>query len=251
MVECPKCGAKVRKDKLRRHINAVHTQRRASEEIEESAPSGRGSTVQFPWRVFAVLGVVALVVIAGYWYVSQQGGGSGGGPPPTGNVAVIDVANFGTIKVQLDTVRAPKTAGNFITLASQGKYDHNSFNRICAGFVIQGGDVAGAAAVPWEFTGLLNAKYTIAMARVGDANNASYKDTATSQFFINLADNHNLDRYNPTTNPTGVQYEYVVFGKVTDASSQSVVDAIARVSAGPSPSCPPYPPPTITSITIQ
>jgi len=227
--ECPKCGAKVRKEKLRRHIAGVHGENPKPTEPVDAGPVRPVSVVQFPWRALIALAVVAGVVTAGYWFVSQLPSGGGGTPTPGGKVAVIEVENFGTFKVLLDPVRAPKTAANFIKLANAGSYNDNSFHRVVANFVIQGGAVVGAANTPWEFTGLVNAKYAISMARSGDANNASYKDTATSQFFINLKDNPSLDPRSPS-NPTGVTYSYVVFGKVVEG--QAVVDAIGRVATG-------------------
>jgi len=244
MVECPKCGAKVRKEKLRRHINNVHGEGAKAAKPVEAKPARPASTVRFPWRAFAAMGVVALIVIAGYWFLTQQPGG-GTTPPPSGTkVAVMEVRDFGTIRVTLDLVRAPQTAGNFISLANAGSYDGKTFNRVCAGFVIQGGDVPGASSIPWEFSGLLNSAYSIAMARQGNPN-GTYKDTASSTFFINVGDNTNLDEYQPPD-----YYPYVVFGWVVDATSQSVVDAIAKIPAGSPPSCPPSSPPVITSVTI-
>ena len=239
MAECPKCGAKVRKEKLRRHINTVHGEAAKGPAPEPETEDFRPvSTVRFPWRTFMALGVVALVVVAGYWYATLPRGG--GTPTPTGGkVAVIVVANFGTIKVSLDTVRAQSTANNFMNLANAYRYDGTQFHRVAANFVIQGGAVSGAANVPWEFTGLLNSKYSIAMARSGDANNASYKDTATSQFFINLKDNTALDQY---------AYPYVVFGHVIEG--QAVVDAIGRVTTNPAGDGAPTTPIAITSIRI-
>jgi cyclophilin family peptidyl-prolyl cis-trans isomerase len=83
-----------------------------------------------------------------------------------------------------------------------------------------------------------NTKYSIAMARSGDANNVSYSGTATSQFFINLKDNPDLDDYS---------YPYVVFGRVIEGFS--VVDAIAALPTDTNGW--PDDPPVITSIVIQ
>ena len=242
MAECPKCGAKVKKDNLRRHISGVHGPSAQAPKAAPPAPGRPASTVAFPWQIMVVLGVVAAVVIAGYWYMTQQ---PIEGPPSSGKVAVIEVENFGTIKIQLNTARAPNTAANFIGLATAARYDSNQFHRVVAGFVIQGGAVGGASNVAWESTGLKNVRYSIAMARSGSADNEADKDTATSQFFINLQDNPNLDTRSPS-NLKGVTYAYVVFGLVTEG--QSVVDAISQV---PTNGEEPTTPVRITSIRIQ
>ena len=237
MAECPKCGAKVKKDNLRRHISGVHGPGAQAPKAARSAPSRPASTVAFPWQIMVVMAVVAAVVIGGYWYMAQQSGPSPDGNG-TGTVAVIET-NYGTIKITLDTGRAPRTAGNFISLANAGKYNGNSFHRVAANFVIQGGAVAGAANVAWENTGLRNVAYSVAMARSGDANDAGSKDTATSQFFINLQDNPNLDAYT---------YPYVVFGHVTEG--RSVVDTIGAIPSNPAGDGQPTSPVSIIRVTI-
>lgn len=233
--ECPECGAKVRKEKLRRHVNAVH--REGPKAPKPVAEVPRGPTVRFPWAMFAVLAVVAVIVIAGFWLATRPP--AGGGLTSGNRVAVMETS-YGTIKIQLDTGRAPRTAGNFISLVQAGKYDGNSFHRVAANFVIQGGAVTGAANVAWENTGLKNVRYSIAMARSGDADNASYKDTATSQFFINLGDNANLDDY---------RFAYVVFGRVIEG--QSVVDAIGSIPSTPPGDGQPNTPVTINRVYME
>ncbi len=241
--ECPKCGAKVRKEKLRRHIATVHSGAPKPPKEEVAEEPRRPSTVTFPWKVVAVLAVAAaLVGGGGYYFLSSSGGGGGG---QTKTVAVMET-NLGTIRITLDKVRAPITAGHFIDLASAGKYNGRQFTRVVPNFVIQGGQGADdTPKVAWEFTGLTNVAYTIAMARTGNANDAASKDTATCQFFINLKDNPSLD------NPT-VTYSYVVFGRVEDATSQGVVRAIgALYPAGNSGyDGPPTTTVTIVSVTI-
>jgi len=214
---CPECGAKVRKEKLRRHISGVHGAGPKPPKKEVAEPSL--PTVRFPWKMFAALGVVALVVLSGYWALTHLP--AGGGTTPGTRVAVMET-NYGTIKIRIETGPAPVTGGHFIDLVTAGSYDGNSFHRVAVindvGFVIQGGALSGAGGVNWENTRLTNVKYSIAMARSGDANDQAYKDTGTSQFFINLKDNPSLDAY---------AYPYVVFGRVIEG--QSVVDAIGRL----------------------
>ena len=244
MAECPKCGAKVRKEKLRRHISGVHGVGAKVPDPVGVEPARPVSTVRFPWRAFAAMGVIAIVVIAGYWYFTQPPSGGPQDRPSGTKTAVMEVRDYGTIRITLDLVRAPQTAGNFINLANAGSYNGKTFSRVCAGFVAQGGDVPGASQIAWEFSGLLNSKYSIAMARQGDPS-GTYKDTASSTFFINLGPNTNLDLYTPPS-----YFPYVVFGRVVDASSKTVVDTIALIPAGPSPNCTPSSPPVITTVTI-
>jgi cyclophilin family peptidyl-prolyl cis-trans isomerase len=92
--------------------------------------------------------------------------------------------------------------------------------------------------IPWEDTGLKNKRYTLSMARSGNANSESDSDTGSSQFFINHADNADLDNYN---------YPYVVFGKVIEGFS--VVDAIASVPTDSNDW--PDDPPVIISVVIE
>jgi len=132
-------------------------------------------------------------------------------------VAIFET-NRGAFQIELDLARAPRTAGEFVKRVTGGGYNGNSFHRVAANFVIQGGAIRAAGRVDWEKTGLKNARYSIAMARSGSANDLASKDTATSQFFINLRDNASLDRYT---------FPYVVFGRVIEG--QSVVDAIGAL----------------------
>ncbi len=134
----------------------------------------------------------------------------------------------GTITLELDEKRAPKTVANFAEYARGGFYDGTIFHRVIDGFMIQGGgftrdmnqkETREAIAIE-SMNGLSNARGTIAMARTMDPN------SATSQFFINLVDNNFLD----FTSPTVRGYGYAVFGHVTDG--MEVVDAIAKVRTG-------------------
>jgi len=213
LAECPKCGAKVRKDKLRRHISTVHAVGPKPAKGAAPAVATKVSTVVFPWKVIAVL-VAAVVVVSGGYYVATRLP-AGGTPGGSGTALAVMETNFGEIKITLDLIRAPKTTGHFISLVNAGKYDGNGFQRVAYNFVIQGGKGADSSKIAWELTGLKNVHYTVAMARVaGDIN------SATCEFFINLKDNAYLDA------PPGEQ-PYVVFGRVT--AGQSVVDAIGNL----------------------
>lgn len=134
--------------------------------------------------------------------------------------------NFGTITLELDAEKAPVTVENFIQYAKEGFFDGTVFHRVINGFMIQGGGfepsmkqkptrgmIKNEAA-----NGLLNLTGTIAMARTPDP------DSATAQFFINVADNKFLDFRAPTRDGFG----YCVFGKVVDG--MDVVNKIKGVT---------------------
>ncbi|MBI3369631.1 MAG: peptidylprolyl isomerase [Burkholderiales bacterium] len=138
-------------------------------------------------------------------------------PPPQ----VTVTTSMGTFVVQLDPDKAPKTVNNFLTYVNAGFYTNVIFHRVIPTRVIQaGGYTAGPTpkatsltAIPLESNnGLLNLRGTIAMARLTAPN------TATSQFYINVADNTSLN-YVDDTNPG-----YAVFGTVV--SGMDVIDAI-------------------------
>ena len=145
---------------------------------------------------------------------------------------------MGTIVIELDAKAAPKTVANFIEYVKSGQYNNTVFHRVIDGFMIQGGgytsDLAEKptrAPIPLESqSGLKNERGTVAMARRGDPN------SATSQFFINVKDNPNLDYPRPDG------HGYAVFGKVVEG--MDVVDKIRVVptsSSGPHASLPTTP----------
>ena len=133
--------------------------------------------------------------------------------------AEIDIADYGTVSVELDGDTAPITVQNFMDLANSGFYDGLTFHRIIDGFMIQGGDPNGDGTggsdknIVGEFSAngyennIEHVKGVISMARAQDPNSAS------SQFFIMVADAPHLDG------------QYAAFGHVT--SGQEVVDKIA------------------------
>ncbi|MGA2654710.1 MAG: peptidylprolyl isomerase [Gammaproteobacteria bacterium] len=137
------------------------------------------------------------------------------------NPSVEIKTNQGVIIVELDQEKAPISTKNFLMYADKGYYDNTLFHRVIPGFMIQGGGFTKAfrqkptdAPIQNEANnGLKNTRGTIAMARTNDPN------SATSQFFINLADNPALDYH--ASSPG-----YAVFGHVT--SGMDVVDKIAR-----------------------
>ena len=145
-----------------------------------------------------------------------------------GMVKVTMETTQGVIKLELDPDKAPLTVANFVDYAKAGFYDNTVFHRVIAGFMIQGGgydtDMKLKKTRPpiknEADNGLQNLKGTIAMARTSDP------DSATSQFFINVADNHFLDYRSPT--PQG--WGYAVFGKVTEGMDS--VEKIEQTRTG-------------------
>ncbi len=134
----------------------------------------------------------------------------------------------GDIVLELDRDKAPATVENFVQYVKDGHYDNTVFHRVIDGFMIQGGGMEpGMKQKPTRkpiahegMNGLKNKKYTLAMARTGDPHSAS------SQFFINIADNDFLD----FKSPGGQGWGYTVFGKVVQG--EDVVDKIRKVETG-------------------
>ncbi|HUY04192.1 MAG TPA: peptidylprolyl isomerase [Rhodocyclaceae bacterium] len=131
---------------------------------------------------------------------------------------------MGKIVVELNPTAAPLSVDNFLNYVQTGFYAGTLFHRVIAGFVVQGGGyTSGLVAKPAIFApvtlesnnGLTNLRGTIALARTADPN------SATSQFFFNLADNPTLD-YQNAGSPG-----YAVFGKIVQGLD--VMDAIGAV----------------------
>ena len=149
---------------------------------------------------------------------------------PTSDAPLVRIAtSLGDIVVELDRPRAPDTVNNFLDYVDASFYDDTLFHRVIEGFMIQGGgfsrDFERRATrdpvVNEADNGLSNRRYTIAMART----NAPH--SATAQFFINTADNTNLDH----TAPTARGWGYTVFGRVVEG--HEVVDSIEGTPTGP------------------
>jgi peptidyl-prolyl cis-trans isomerase A (cyclophilin A) len=130
---------------------------------------------------------------------------------------------MGDIVVELDREKAPKSVDNFLAYVKSGFYKGTIFHRVIDGFMIQTGGFDEKLKqkktnkpIPIESqNGLLNDKYTLAMARTGDPN------SATSQFFINVENNEALNY------PGRDGFGYTVFGKVI--KGEEVVDKIKGV----------------------
>jgi cyclophilin family peptidyl-prolyl cis-trans isomerase len=138
-------------------------------------------------------------------------------------VKIVMETSKGTIELELDAAKAPKTVANFVSYVKKAHYDGTIFHRVIPGFMIQGGGFTAdmqqkATDAPVENeakNGLKNVRGAIAMARTSNPH------SATSQFFIVHKDSNFLDY------PGQDGWGYCVFGKVT--KGLEVIDAIAAV----------------------
>jgi cyclophilin family peptidyl-prolyl cis-trans isomerase len=166
-------------------------------------------------------GVVLAFMLTPLVALAQGPESSSGGAPP--RVKVFTTA--GSFVIELDPVRAPLTVQTFLSYVSKGFYNGVIFHRVVAGFVAQtGGYTADFKLKPTTGTvfnesgnGLSNLRGTVGMARANEPH------SATSQFYINLADNVDL-------NPRPTRWGYAVFGKVVEG--MEVVDDIGHRPTG-------------------
>ncbi len=137
--------------------------------------------------------------------------------------------NYGPISIELDFDKAPKSAENFLNYARDGFYNGTIFHRVIDNFMIQGGgfesgmnekDKDGSPIENEADNGLFNLTGSVAMARTNDPH------SATSQFFINVADNAFLNHRDKSSQGWG----YAVFGKVVDG--MDVVNKIKGCETG-------------------
>jgi peptidyl-prolyl cis-trans isomerase A (cyclophilin A) len=161
-------------------------------------------------------------------------------------MVVLLKTSLGNIKIELFQKEAPLSVKNFISYVKTGFYSGTIFHRVIPGFMIQCGGFTPEMKMKKTdqpikneaANGLKNDRGTISMART------SAPDSATSQFFINLVNNDNLNR------PMPDGHGYAVFGKVIEG--MDVVDKIASVSTGVTMGFPNVPktPVVIKSITV-
>jgi len=145
--------------------------------------------------------------------------------PAPGNPVVVIETSAGSITAELFKDRAPVSTENFLQYARDEHYAGTIWHRVVSGYVIQGGGYTPALVergtrppIQNEATnGLSNRRGTLAMARLRSAR------SATSQFYINVANNGALDHrgYGPD------DFGYAVFGRVLEG--MDVVDKIATV----------------------
>lgn len=220
-------------------------------------------------KTIYIIGIVLLVGIIIFLGIGYANGLIFKKPNP---VVTMEIADFGTVKIELYPEYAPNTVANFVKLINEGYYDGLTFHRTIPGFMAQGGNKTGEGAVdyciPGEFIAngyrkntLRHEKGVISMAR-GDYSSMSAElteegyNSAETQFFIMDADNSHLDS------------RYAAFGKVIEGmdiiekianveviyrSENLAEDATAPVDENGSeiPSDQPINPPVITKMTVD
>jgi peptidyl-prolyl cis-trans isomerase A (cyclophilin A) len=166
-------------------------------------------------------------------------------PAPSGPFVALDVTQgrqaLGTIVIALNRGKAPISVDNFLQYVRAGHYDGTVFHRVMPGFMIQGGgytpELEERPTRPpiknEARNGLRNSRGTVAMARTNDP------DSASSQFFINVRDNHRLD--------FGIGGAgYAVFGEVVEG-----LDVADRISQTPTTVRGPHQNAPQTSVVIR
>ena len=191
-----------------------------SEPSQSEAPPAASSTSNAPADAgTAAPGTTAPEAAAGHAAPGDASTGAADGQP----VRVVMETSKGTIELELYPDKAPVTVKNFVDYANKGFYGGTIFHRVIPGFMVQGGGFTqdmqekptGDPIKNEAANGLKNDRGTIAMARTSDPN------SATAQFFINVANNE------PLNYPGQDGLGYAVFGKVT--KGMDVVDKIVSV----------------------
>jgi|AP82_1055514.scaffolds.fasta_scaffold51528_2 cyclophilin family peptidyl-prolyl cis-trans isomerase len=149
------------------------------------------------------------------------------------NPVVVIETSLGNITVELYQDEAPISVENFLTYVRDDFYTGTIFHRVIKGFMVQGGgmteDMVRKATNPpiknEATNGLRNARGTLAMARTAAV------DSATAQFFINVANNRALNHESETQ----AEYGYAVFGKVIDG-----MDYVGEIENTPTTTAGPY-----------
>jgi peptidyl-prolyl cis-trans isomerase A (cyclophilin A) len=133
--------------------------------------------------------------------------------------------SLGNIVIELNRMRAPATANNFLRYVLEGEYDGTIFHRVMSGFVVQGGGYTSdigektlhAPVCNESGNGLKNVTGSVAMARFANPH------SATRQFYFNMNDNSSLD-------PNSRSWGYTVFGEVIEGFE--VLKAIEAAETG-------------------
>lgn len=144
------------------------------------------------------------------------------------NPMVLMETTMGTVMIELYPEKAPESVKNFLRYVNEGFYDGTIFHRVIPNFMVQGGGfdadmqkkMTHAPITNEADNGLNNEIGTLAMARTNDPQ------SATAQFFINVAQNSFLDFREKTPRAWG----YAVFGRVTQG--MRVVNEIRGVKTG-------------------
>jgi len=188
-----------------------------------------------------VLPFSAVLLMYAQSALSQETAGAQDSMASSNNPSAVIHTSKGDITLELLEDQAPVSVENFVAYAEDGFYDGTVFHRVISHFMIQGGGLTPELQpkptrepiANESSNGLSNTRGTVAMARTADP------DSATSQFFINVQDNPNLD-HGPMSDG------YAVFAKVT--GGMEVVDEIRFVETG---SQPPYHDVPLEPVTID
>ncbi len=186
--------------------------------------------MQMPTMRIGALSLAALLVVSVSIASAQEASSDNDARP----LVELDTSE-GKILIELNREKAPESVANFLEYVESGHYEGTVFHRVIPDFMVQGGGMDQQLKEKdtrppirnESANGLLNEKYTVAMARTNDPN------SATSQFFINTADNDFLNR-NDAQGSAG----YAVFGRVT--KGMDVVDKIGTTQtySRPNPAFP-------------
>ncbi|MEJ1961842.1 MAG: peptidylprolyl isomerase [Gammaproteobacteria bacterium] len=180
-------------------------------------------------------GVIAVMaLLAATWLAPGTAGAqAASNAPPAPAAATVPQAtairvttSMGAFVFELQADRAPLTVQNFLRYVSEGFYTNTLFHRVVGNFVVQGGGhdatsmklkATHEAVVNESGNGLQNKRGTVGMARSGPPHSAN------AQFYVNLADNNELD-------PLPTRWGYTVFGRVIDG--MDVVEKIGVLATG-------------------
>jgi cyclophilin family peptidyl-prolyl cis-trans isomerase len=177
-------------------------------------------------RLFSVLAAAALALATGGILDRAYAADAPAKPKSLGTTQVRIVTSMGNIVIELYPDRSPVTVAEFLGYVKEGQYTQTLIHRVIPGFLIQGGGFSAAdenpkpthgVVVNESGNGLQNKRGWVGLAR------AEAPHSGNCQFFINVADNPELD-------PLPVRWGYAVFGKVIDG--MDVVDRISLVAAG-------------------
>ena len=138
--------------------------------------------------------------------------------------------NLGSFVIELQRDRAPLTVENYLGYVRSGYYTNTLFHRVIANFVVQGGGVSPDykakptnKPIPNEAgNGLKNLRGTVGLARASGAHSGDV------QFYINVADNADLD-------PLPTRWGYAVFGRIVEG-----MEVVDRISVSPTGSAGPF-----------
>ncbi len=162
-----------------------------------------------------------------------------------GNPTVVLRTSLGNIKLRLAAEKAPRTVDNFFAQVEAGFYDQTIFHQVEPGYcIVAGGYGPGPVERKARYTianeaagGLSNRRGTVAMARAPDAT-----DSATGQFFINVADNPHLDHRGNSVQDCG----YCVFGEVIEG-----MDVVDRIAESPTHSLGNFPQLPVNTVMLE